>query len=92
MCPAASLHEVFDIALPLAAKPKHGPPGAADETLNGVLRNVINEVGVELRRELRCAARLIERTEQFLSGDFEMIRVFVSKSANDVPCCLARHN
>ena len=26
------------------AKPKHGPPGAADETLNGVLRNVISEV------------------------------------------------
>ncbi|GAA5871159.1 hypothetical protein JCM3774_006808 [Rhodotorula dairenensis] len=39
------------------AKPKHGPPGTADETLNGVLRNVINE---------------------FLSGDFEMIRVFVT--------------
>ncbi|KAG0662771.1 hypothetical protein C6P46_003084 [Rhodotorula mucilaginosa] len=39
------------------AKPKHGPPGAADETLNGVLRNVISE---------------------FLSGDFEMIRVFVT--------------
>ncbi|KWU43768.1 DnaJ-domain-containing protein [Rhodotorula sp. JG-1b] len=39
------------------AKPKHGPPAAADETLNGVLRNVISE---------------------FLSGDFEMIRVFVT--------------
>lgn len=39
------------------AKPKHGPPGAADETLNGVIRNVISE---------------------FLSGDFEMIRVFVT--------------
>ena len=36
-------------------------PTTADETLNGVLRSVINE---------------------FLHGDFEMIRVFVSESKN----------
>lgn len=50
-----------------------------DETLNGVLRNVFTEVSRATSSGLTSSA-LIVLAGQFLAGDFEMIRVFVSES------------
>jgi hypothetical protein len=55
-----------------------------DETLNGVLRNVFTEVNLSSERwcpfqRVRRSTLLSLSSRQFLAGDFEMIRVFVSE-------------
>lgn len=51
-----------------------------DETLNGVLRNVFTEVSMGSLAGVRdVRLTLLRIKSQFMSGDFDMIRTFVSE-------------